>query len=70
MSRSFRLVTPKNSFAKNGYYERKVRELLGTDMTIVKYGRDKVLNGDSMKFVKINIQEMKLAIILFQVTVL
>lgn len=70
MSRSFRLVTPKNSFAKNRYYERKVRELLGTDVAIVKHGRDKVLNGDSMKFVKINIQEMKLGIILFQVTVL
>ena len=39
---------------KNRYYDGKVRESLETDMTVVKYRQDKVLNRDSGNFVKTN----------------
>ena len=39
---------------KNGYYDRQVRESLETDMAIVKYAQDKVLNEDNGNFVKKN----------------
>ena len=39
---------------KNRYYDRKVRESLGTDMAVVRYRQDKVLNRDNGNFVRKN----------------
>ena len=39
---------------KNKYYDRKVGESLEIDMTVVRYGREKVLNRDNGNFVKTN----------------
>ena len=39
---------------KNRYYDRKVRGSLETDMAVVRYGQDKVLNRDNGNFVKTN----------------
>ena len=36
------------------YYDRKVRESLEINMTVVKYGQKKVLNRDNGNFVKTN----------------
>ena len=40
---------PKTFSIKDRYYERRTRELLETDMAIVRYGQDKVLNRDNGK---------------------
>ena len=69
MPRSFQLVTPQTLSLKSRFYEKKVKESLGIDMAIVKYGRDEVLNGDNLNFVKANIKQKKFGIILSQVTV-
>ena len=45
---------PKTFSIKNRYYDRKVRESLETDMAVVRYGQDKVLNRDNENFVKTN----------------
>ena len=39
---------------KNRYYDRKVRGSLETDLAVVRYGQDKVLNRDNGNFVKTN----------------
>ena len=39
---------------KNGYYDRKVRELLEIGMAVVGYGLDKTLHRNSRNFVKAN----------------
>ena len=39
---------------KSRYYDRKAKESLETDMAIVKYGQDKVLNRDNGNFVRTN----------------
>ena len=42
---------------KNGYYDRKVRQPLETDMVVVKHGQDKVLSRDNVNFLKTNMCE-------------
>ena len=39
---------------KNGYYDRKVSELLEIGMVVVGYGLDKMLNRNNRNFVKAN----------------
>ena len=39
---------------KNWYYDRKVRESLEIDTTVVRYGPEKVLKRDNENFVKTN----------------
>ena len=40
----FDWLHPKTLSIKNRYYDRKVREMLETDMMVVRYGKKKVLN--------------------------
>ena len=39
---------------KNRYCDRRLKELLGIDMAVVRYGRDKVFDRDTGNFVKTN----------------
>ena len=45
---------PKTLSIKNRYYDKKVRESLETDMAVVKYRKEKMLNRDNGNFVKTN----------------
>ena len=40
------------------YYDRKVRESLGIDMVVVRYGQGKVLDKNNVKFAKTNKWEL------------
>ena len=48
----FDLLHPTTFSIKNRHYDRKVRKSLETDMVVVRYGQDKVLNRDN--FVETN----------------
>ena len=45
---------PKTLSIENRYYDRIVKELLETDMVVVRYGQEKVLKRDNGNFVKTN----------------
>ena len=50
----FDWLHPKTLSIKNRYYDRKVRESLGIDMAVVKYGQEILLNRDNGNFVRTN----------------
>ena len=50
----FDWLHPKTLSTKNRYYGSKMRELLEIDVTVVRYGQDKVLSRDNGNFVKTN----------------
>ena len=50
----FNWLHPKTLSVENNFYERKVRESLEIDRSIIQFGRDIILNRDNGNFVDTN----------------